>query len=498
LYYIYIKATVRDSPSEIFEGTEEAGWKSAQQPAEAGSDVDGCQPFIMSNLRVINIPSAASDQTGKLQDAIDVLAAKGGGTVVVEEGVHECGAIILRDNINLHLAKGAILRAVSNYEAFASAVSKVVSEDSDRAFLFARGVRGLRITGDGELDGQGHLWCSGVDPESGARTPHPERPRMLVIEDCTDVEIAGLSIRNSPMWTVHLIGSRGLRISNVTIENDMAQPNTDGIVIDSCCGVEIDSVSVSAADDSIVIKTCRLPDGALIGPCENVAVRRVKTRSRGCSFKIGTETHSDIRNILFEDCIATETNRGMGIFSRDGGAISNVIFRRLTVHCVETPVGYWGTGEAIALNIIDRRPHLATAGGITNVVVEDIDGTMQGAINFTSIGPARIGNIRLSNVRLIQQEGVLGHGQSCDLRPTPQDLAPPPGVIGRANAWFKGTDGRVVGYFSYPDGMPSIYVQNVPGIVLNDVRIERPAPLPHGWNEQALVVADRGFSIPTP
>lgn len=197
--------------------------------------------------------------------------------------------------------------------------------------------------------------------------------------------------------------------------------------------------------------------------------------------------------MLFEDCEAVETNRGLGIFSRDGGAISNIAFRRIRVACRETPVGYWGTGEAVALTVVDRRPDERPAGAIRDVVIADLTGSMQGAVNVVSQGPARIGGVRLERIQLDQRPGPLGHGASCDLRPTPADLVPPPGAVGRANAWFCWPDGRVIGYHAYPGGLPALYIQNAPDIALDDVVITRPDPLPPGWNPAATVRTATGF-----
>ena len=48
--------------------------------------------------------------TIKIQQAIDNLSAKGGGTILIFEGEWFTGRIQLKDNINLHLVESAILR----------------------------------------------------------------------------------------------------------------------------------------------------------------------------------------------------------------------------------------------------------------------------------------------------------------------------------------------------------------------------------------------------
>ena len=48
--------------------------------------------------------------TKAIQTAIDSLASQGGGTVNVPAGLYLTGSIWLRDNINLHLDAGAIIK----------------------------------------------------------------------------------------------------------------------------------------------------------------------------------------------------------------------------------------------------------------------------------------------------------------------------------------------------------------------------------------------------
>ena len=57
--------------------------------------------------------------TATLQKAIDECFLKGGGKVVLEEGVYLTGGIRLRSNCTLHLKAGAILKGVRDIAAYA-------------------------------------------------------------------------------------------------------------------------------------------------------------------------------------------------------------------------------------------------------------------------------------------------------------------------------------------------------------------------------------------
>ena len=295
------------------------------------------------------------------------------------------------------------------------------------------------------------------------------RPRVLVLEDCTGVEISGVRITDSPMWTMHLVNCRDVRVARVRVENDRRLPNTDGLVIDSCHDVLVEEVDISTADDGVCLKTTRRAAG--IGTCARVTVRDCRVSSQSCALKIGTESFGDVSDIVFEDCTVVDSNRALGIFSRDGGRIRNVRFSRIDLDCHETPDGFWGSGEALTVTVVDRRPELP-AGTVSGLVVEDITGVMEGAINLVSTA-VPIADVTLRRVALRQRPGKLGTARRYDLRPTPADLAPAAGAAGRANAWTKGVDGVVIGLEDYPGGtLPGVFAERVERLVMDAVVVE--------------------------
>jgi polygalacturonase len=291
------------------------------------------------------------------------------------------------------------------------------------------------------------------------------------------------------MWTLHFVRCADVSVSNVHVDNDPIMPNTDGMVIDACEGVRIDNVRIATADDGIVLKTSIGADGKPVGACRDILVTSSRIQSNSCALKLGTESHGDFSDIAFEDCVVVASNRALGLFSRDGGKMTNIRFARIAVDCHETPDGFWGSGEAITVNIVDRRPGVRPAGAITDVVFEDITGRMEGAVNLVATAPAGIHDLRLTRVHLEQVAGKLGTGRSYDLRPGPADLAPSPAAAGRANAWVKDASGRVVGLMDYPGGMPGLYAEGIDGLILDEVTVSRPEGTADGWNAETVVVA---------
>ncbi|MCD7060595.1 polygalacturonase PglB [Pelagibacterium xiamenense] len=440
----------------------------------------------MTRIADFPVVADAADATGRVQAAIDEAHAAGGGRVVLEAGVHRCRGLVLRSHVDLHLALGAVLLPEPDYDAYLETTVRVIAEDSDRAMIVARGARGIAITGMGTIEAGGASFIAGDDPVMGTWTPARLRPRVIVLDECTDVRLEGFSVRASPMWTIHAIACRNLTARGVRVDNDRRMPNTDGFVVDSCEDVLIEHMEIRTADDGIVLKTTAGPDGVPIGPCRRVRVVKCLIESRSCALKIGTETHSPVSDIVFEDCEIVASNRGLGVFSRDGGDVTNVRFSRIVLDCEETPDGFWGSGEALTVTVVDRRPD-RPAGSVSGLVAEDISGSMAGAINFVAHAPGRICGAQLRRIFLAQRPGPYGTALRYDLRPTAADLAPPPDGSGRANAWVKDAGGRVVGLVPYPGGMPGVFLKNVADVEEEDVVVERPDILPRQWNSKRVV-----------
>ncbi|MGL6268030.1 MAG: glycoside hydrolase family 28 protein, partial [Chitinophagaceae bacterium] len=56
--------------------------------------------------------------TKSIQAAIDQLASKGGGVVLVPSGIWQTGPIVLKSNINLHLSIGATLMFTKDFDQY--------------------------------------------------------------------------------------------------------------------------------------------------------------------------------------------------------------------------------------------------------------------------------------------------------------------------------------------------------------------------------------------
>ncbi|KAG6468035.1 hypothetical protein ZIOFF_072601 [Zingiber officinale] len=111
-------------------------------------------------------------------------------------------------------------------------------------------IKGIKISGSGELDGQGANWWSCNEKNN------------LHMLGCTDAQILGLRSINSPMMHISVGNSERVNISDITIIAPENSPNTDGIHVqesrfvdirNSIIGTGDDCVSLSEGDENIFV-----------------------------------------------------------------------------------------------------------------------------------------------------------------------------------------------------------------------------------------------------
>ena len=438
----------------------------------------------------ISLHNTALDRSGntpltaQLQQLIDEIDRAGGGTLVVSPGDWMTGTLVLPSNFTLHLEAGARLLASPHAEDYPAELTQTVAELSRMALIYARNAHHITLSGEGCLAGGASAWFSECADAQGYRQPKTMRPRMLVLEDCQQVRIRDITISDSPMWTAHLVSCNQVFIQNLTIDNDLALSNTDALDIDSCQHVHISDSYFSAADDGICVKTTRKPEG-LQQPTRHVVVSNCLIRSKSCAIKIGTETFADISHIAVHNCSIFESNRGIGLVSRDGGQFSQMIFSNILFDCRHGHPCHWGKADPVFISVRHRDPQVQP-GRVEEITFSQLSGVSEGAINLHAETPGDIRHVTFNGLSLQQLTGPSDEQGCYDIRP-PCNPASPTGM-GLDNAYrVNPQTGRAWGVDAYPGGLPALYANGVRGLTLNDLRIRRPQALPQGWSEHAIV-----------
>lgn len=295
-----------------------------------------------------------SDDTHFIQAAI--MACPENSRVLIPAGTYRITSLFLKSHLRLELAEGAELKAFNEREKFAVMPPSIESYDeTDEYFLgtwegnplpmFAAIISGYHaedviVYGAGKINGNSTKETWWHNPKV-MRTAF--RPRLFHINGCKNVTLQGITVCNSPSWTLHPFFSDDLRFIGITIQNPSDSPNTDGLDPESCKGIQILGVRFSLGDDCIAIKSGKIYMGRRFKrPTENVMVRQCLMENGHGAVTLGSEIGGGVKNVTVEDCYFRHTDRGLRIKTRRGrgedSIISGITFRNLTLDHVMTPL----------------------------------------------------------------------------------------------------------------------------------------------------------------
>ena len=361
--------------------------------------------------------------TQAIADAIEACYDAGGGTVLIPEGRWVTGAIHMKSNINLHVAKGAYVQFAEDLEEFLPPVH--VRHEGVEAYnysplIYAAHVENIAITGPGIFDGRWDFWRAWAIEAQGevahrdrvAEAPKPlderyfgkgagrdgMRPNFLVTFHSENILVEGPTFKDGPMWNLHFVYSQNIIVRNTSVLS-LPTHNGDGIVIDSSNDVLIEYVYLETSDDAVVIKSGLNEDGRLIDiPSQRIVVRNfiardVRTGSGGIVF--GSETSGGINDVYVHSAHFDGSDRGIRFKSGPGRGsyVSDIFIRDITLRNV--------TNEAINFNLyysIDAEPEIMANPRFRNIFISNIhaDGARE-AIHGAGLPGQVIRNVRISN-----------------------------------------------------------------------------------------------------
>ncbi len=280
--------------------------------------------------------------TAGIQAAIHACAAAGGGKVFVPAGKYLTGPIFLKSNLEFEVSAGATLLGSTNFADYSTIPGwwEGLERTVYASMITGIDLENVAITGQGTLDGQGAVWLDawgrteqlrkklglvGREPENPPGSPLPwPRPRIINLYRTRKVLIRGLTIHDSPSWTVHPVLCEDVYIEGLTIINPPHSPNTDGIDPESCRNVRISSCYISTGDDCIMLKSGykQIPGKPFL-PSENIAVTNCAFNAGGCGVGIGSETAGGVRNVAISNCVCDGTT--CGLYFRTARGRGNVV-----------------------------------------------------------------------------------------------------------------------------------------------------------------------------
>jgi len=273
-----------------------------------------------NQLSIVKTGAVGNGQTlntAAIQKAIDQLAEKGGGTVVIPKGQFLSGAIFLRPGVNLHLDAGAVLRGSTNINDYPPMMTRIEGHFQEwiPALVNATNADHLRITGEGTIQGGGkpfwdEFW-ERLSADRSTRNLDVKRPRNIFIRDSKDVQVSGISLRDSGFWNLHLFRCENVLVEKVDIRSRNHAPSTDGIDVDSCRDVTIRGCYISVGDDNIALKGNKgtsAMDDKTIPPVEHIRVEDCTFGLGNAALTLGSEA-TVVRDVVIEHCRLTGTEK---------------------------------------------------------------------------------------------------------------------------------------------------------------------------------------------
>lgn len=322
--------------------------------------------------------------TKSINAAIEACSKKGGGVVLVPAGMWITGPIVLLSNVNLHLAKNALLQFTDDKSQYPLVKGnwEGLPQMRNQSPISATGATNIGITGHGIIDGNGQAWrmvkkdkltesqwkklvaSGGVTSEDnkswypseqfrkassmrnpGEITPEKDeaffqsvkdflRPNLLVLANCNKILLEGLTFQNSPAWCLHPLMSQNITVRNIHVKNPWFAQNGDGIDLESCKNTLIENSVFDVGDDALCMKSGRDEAGRKRGmPTENVIIRNCVVYHAHGGFVIGSEMSGGARNIWVSDCTFIGTDIGLRFKTTRGrgGIVEKIYIKNISM-----------------------------------------------------------------------------------------------------------------------------------------------------------------------
>jgi hypothetical protein len=365
-------------------------------------------PVAVFDIRAYGaVADGKTDNSVAIQKAIDACNAAGGGQVLLcaepanNPAVFLSGPVEVKSGVELHLAAGTELLASPDPGVYTLSAFTAQNTGEGTLWIYGEHIQDFSITGTGTINGNGISFMGKELEDSYELKPFTEvdpRPHVLTIIDGKNIRVRDVQIGNSAYWTIHLVGCQDVVISGITLKNSVKVRNSDGIDLDHSKDVRISDCHIESGDDCICLKNRR--EYGAYGSCENITVTGCTLTSRSCAIKIGSENMDTIRKVVFDNCIISNSNRGVGIQNRDEGIVDNVIFSNMIIEGHFFSDVWWGKAEPIYVTAYRRAK------------TSNKDASLRFPMGATEGRVGRVSNIFFTNIKCFSENGVFVGAQS--------------------------------------------------------------------------------------
>lgn len=331
---------------------------------------------LKSEWKVVSISDYGAVGDNKTDNTMAIRAAlrdvEGGGEVIIPAGgLYKSAVFNLTSNILLTVL-GEVW-GIENVTEFpfvpglpSYASPDAMPGDRHHPFVWSVNSDNVTIAGSGVLNGGGPYWWW----EQGNNERWSiNRPHLVEFNNCTNVEITGVTLRNSAFWTLRPVYSKNVHFHDMAIDNPWCNEggmNTDGIDVDSSQNVMIERNHISCGDDHVTVISGAGAAGRAFGmPSKNVTVRD-NILGTGMGLSVGSSVSGGVEDVLFINNVMEERIQDWGLGAHlktritYGGYVRNVawvdnVFNLVTTTSIQIETDYQSSGYCTAENCTEIR-----------------------------------------------------------------------------------------------------------------------------------------------
>jgi polygalacturonase len=370
----------------------------------AGAQTEGQNPQAVYNVR--NFGAKGDGRfvdTPAINQAIERVAATGGGTLVFPAGTYLCFTIRLKSNVDLYLSGGCTIQAADSpkpgqtsgynggtYDAAEPNDPWTPYQDYGHnhwrnSLFYAENQQNFSVFGPGLIFGKG-LSHGTRDVRGGYESFVAEQPgvgnKTFGLKNCHNVILRDFSVLKGGHFAVLATG-----VDNLTLDNLLIDTDRDGFDIDCCRNVRVSNCTVNSPwDDAICPKSSyalgypRSTDNITIannyvtGYYELGSVLAGTWKKypedahvpRNGRIKCGTESNGGFRNITINGNVI-EGCKGIALESSDGAFLEDIAITGNTMRdIVDAPL-------FLRLNRRNRNPkETLRAGTLRRVLISNL------------------------------------------------------------------------------------------------------------------------------
>ena len=371
---------------------------------DASSPAQSEKRYIITDYGAVGDSQAVN--THAIQDAINKCAADGGGVLVVPKGTFLCGSIFFKQGVNLLIEKEGVLKGTDNPDDYPQVDTRWEGEEMvwTAALLNFFDMTDVDLTGEGTIDGSGDKWMDKFP--RGSRELRTGRPRLIAIQNCKDVRVSGLSLKNQACWGLFILYSRNVLVENLTIRAEHNIISSDGIDVDSSRDVLIAGCDIDVNDDCIAIKSGKDEDGRRVNrPAEDIVVEKCHFRYGHGGVSMGSEMSGGIRNVEIRDCIMDSDNWAPIRFKSQpsrGGVVENITYRDIKLNDTRKAFEF-----NMAWRMVNPKPPADPLPVVRNVRIINVSGTTANVGDMHGLEDSPIVNVSFENCHIKARKGFV-------------------------------------------------------------------------------------------